>query len=1186
MDKLKIARQLLSTEILHNFIGRITGSGVERIIGSNPENILLVGKLMSAKDSDGVIINSSKTFIESIGVDFYVCGCDLDSATIKLTPQGDFYYRVYPSLAEQREAMVREVNESRGGLEFSDSNEVTLDYDEDSESFTGSKPLSEQHETKVHKVNEFKDGSVYTDFFEIIAKYKNNPDSFAGIQLKLVPVYKKVSLSSVNAQISFKLKEILDDCGESGYISETHKLNSQLADSLQALQAEVNADPEAMLRVVTESVKVSDLLDEKTFSTFIEQNANSNVVQQNQNWQIYFDIQVKKIGVNYLVNAYLVNNSTVFYSNAHRSRNNDKFTIETLFNSGIRVDLGAANFFPIELDSFADDYKYDKDQYALSNNCSVEYLKDENALQTNHLPLYEQYRLITNDRLAVKFADLIEDPIKTLEGILVEMRHELDAWKRYRQQKDPTLTPAGKEKLLCEIRGFEDEISNFEHGNNVLKSFPLVRESFIQMNQAFAASAKGYYTWRLFQIVFIVSMLPDIVACDPDMMSEEEKAESHLSSIALLYFPTGGGKTEAFLGVLVFNLFFDRHRGKRCGVTSILRYPLRLLSVQQIQRLANILAQAELIRRVDPSITQTEEFSLGYFVGDNNTPNSMNAKEYARYREMTQTQRDEHLILDLCPFCGKPTVHLDAVEEIGRLVHYCDNPDCLSGRILPIYVVDTEIYRYLPSAIISTVDKFAIIGCNANFRNVLNGAEYKCPIHGYTSKRKCIDSNCKFEADRFEQVDMYDPAPTLFIQDELHLMRESLGAYASHYESFIEYYVKHFSKSKRDLKVIGATATISSYREQVYHLYGRDPIRFPCESPFINKNFYAKVDDTDLQRQILGYAPYGKAIVNSVVYSLKYMREAVHEYYHDPSKVLAIPGIGIETTEEALEILKDYWIFLEYNNVKRDGNNVDGAIKTPVNEELAAAGIIQFKTRAMTGDESFQDVREVLAEVENSKDVYDGVNLITATNMISHGVDADRFNIMFFYGIPGNMAEYIQAYSRTGRKHTSIVIDLIRPSRETDLSYLKNFTNIHKYKDLLVEPVPINRWATKAVDTTLPGIFTGLLLTVYDPELQYSPGTLFFMKNIRKAIKNGLLNKDTIKDQLYHAFGCTEDDGNTQPLGNQYSQKISEIVDDLFVQIADRSWSDENIFTGFSMMGYRIMNSLRDTDTALIVELE
>lgn len=246
----------------------------------------------------------------------------------------------------------------------------------------------------------------------------------------------------------------------------------------------------------------------------------------------------------------------------------------------------------------------------------------------------------------------------------------------------------------------------------------------------------------------------------------------------------------------------------------------------------------------------------------------------------------------------------------------------------------------------------------------------------------------------------------------------------------------------------------------------------------------------------------------------------------------------------------------------------------------------RFKTRAMTGDESFQDVREVLAEVENNSDVYDGINLITATSMISHGVDADRFNVMFFYGIPGNMAEYIQAYSRTGRKHTSIVVDLIRPTRETDQSYLKNFTSMHKYKDLLVEPVPINRWASKAVDNTLPGIFTGLLLTCYDPEIQYTAGSLFFMKNIKKAIKEHEIDKDIVRDQLYKAFGCTDDDGTTQDLGNQYRQKIDEFVDDVFVQIGDRIWSDETIFDGFRLMGYRIMNSLRDTDSQLIIELD
>lgn len=433
---------------------------------------------------------------------------------------------------------------------------------------------------------------------------------------------------------------------------------------------------------------------------------------------------------------------------------------------------------------------------------------------------------------------------------------------------------------------------------------------------------------------------------------------------------------------------------------------------------------------------------------------------------------------------------------------------------------------------------------------------------------------------------MYDPAPTLFIQDELHLIRESLGTYASHYESFVDYFVQNVSPSRRKIKIIGATATISSYREQISQLYnGRNPIRFPCSSPYPDRNFYSFINKSDTQRLVMGYAPYGKAIINSVVYSLKYMREVVYSFVANPQKVLKIPGITIDTVEEAMKILEDYWIFLEYNNVKRDGNNVEGALDTPINVELRKEGVPEFQTRKMTGDETFQDVRDVLSEVENTENVFGGVNLIVATSMISHGVDADRFNVMFFYGVPGNTAEYIQAYSRTGRRYSSIVVDIIRPSRETDRSYLNNFVKFHEFKDILVEPVPINRWATKAIRGTLPGIFAGLLYTQYDPVIQYSIGTLFVMNNIKKAIQQGLIVKETVLNQLLQAYGC-EAGGEVVDLGNQYRESITAFVDKMFTEIVDRNWADEKMSDGFRLIGYNIMTSLRDTDEQLIIELE
>lgn len=1143
-DMLSKAREKLAGKILEDFKGKITGDGSDIVVGDNPENIYFVGKLLS-NQSDTDHVHSSDVFIESVGADFYVKEQDFPAADITIFPRGDFYYRAYPTLSQQQEAILEEANEMFAGK--------------------------------------------YESFDELLEAYDKAPNMFKKLKMKLVPVYKKIKIDQNNYSIQVKLKDLMEEDGIYGYMDENHRQNSLLRDYINDLQEKINKDEDRYAYMVYESISIKDLRTAQTLKDFIKKNARQDGFIR-QNWSVYIYISVKKIKDRYLVSVSLVNDSHVHSnSQSHQSnrKDKDKPSIETLFNSGINIRMTGAEFDPIVLDYFLDDYKYPKEQKAVGLNCSIVFDDTTNTAMTEHLPTFIQKRLVTNDKLAVKFQDLIEAPVDTLKRIRRQMDMELKDWNHYYEMKESSLTDIGKERMKNEIAEFEREIKRFQFGVEVITNYPQVLKSFIKMNQSFLATSKKYNTWRLFQIVFIVSLIPDIVACDENLMTQEEKRKTTLGNVSLLYFPTGGGKTEAFLGVLVFNVFFDRYRGKSQGVTSILRYPLRLLSVQQVQRLANTLAQAELLRREDPSIVDTEEFSLGYFVGDNNTPNKISSKLVSEYRNMTQKEMDEKRIIDICPFCGKHSVHLRFDEETYRLEHYCDNKECKSGKVLPIYMVDSEIYRYLPTAIISTVDKMAILGNNANFRNLLSGATWRCPKHGYTSSRRCQVGKefCNVEVRQFEEIQMYDPAPTLFIQDELHLIRESLGTYASHYEGFIDYYIKNVSPSKRKIKVIGATATISSYEAQITQLYGKDPLRFPCASPYPDKNFYSYIDEQDTQRKILGYVPYGKAIINSVVYSLKYMRQVVNDYVTNPSKVLNIKDIGITSEDDAKKILEDYWIFLEYNNIKRDGNNVEGALETPINVELSKEGIKPFVTRKMTGDESFQDVREVLAQVENTTDIFNGLNLIVATSMISHGVDADRFNVMFFYGMPGNTAEYIQAYSRTGRKYSSLVVDIMRPSRETDQSYLKNFVKFHEYKDIMVEAVPINRWATKAIDVTLPGIFTGLLLNQYDVEAQFTWGPLFYMKNIKKAIQSGFISMKTVRNELYVSYGCTVA-GEVNDLGNQYRKSIDAFVEKIFPEITDRIWLEENIFSGFTLMGYHIMNSLRDTDADLLIELD
>ncbi len=1135
-------REIFSRQLLKDFRSLITGEDVERVVGENPEDRFFVGKLISLRNGMEENQNlTSKSFIQSIGADFYVANSELNRAVLDIYPIGDFYYRVYPTLEEQRTALLNEINK-RSDIKY----------------------------------------SSYAEVMEASLRENSGLDDYA---IALTPVFQKVRIHAEEFCLSIKLSECFVGDSEYGYIDENSPINKVFAEYVESLAEPHNEN--LYKYIVREKTTIKDLADKNTYRAFLLNNAKKDVRLQ-QNWNLYLDMTLRKFQEKTLISVNLVNNSSLF-SNGQFRKSDNKSTIESLFNSGLKIALKNAVFEKIELDYFLDDYKYDKRQAAIGNNCTVYFDDQTNTITTDHLPVYPQKRLVTriHEGLDVTFARLIAKPIETLENIYQRMQEEYRFWCADDKLRATAKTETAQEKLKEEIETFKEEIGRFRFGIDILNKYPILLQCFKHMNETFRQTSKKFNSWRLFQIVFIVSVIPDIAACDPRILSEDERGKSKLNAISLLYYPTGGGKTEAFLGILIFNLFYDRYRGKNCGVTGILRYPLRLLSVQQVQRLANVLAQAELIRRSIPEIKNSDAFSLGYFVGDINTPNRLSEDDIQRYESMTEKQLDEERVIDICPFCGKATVHLKPVRDEWRLVHYCSDPECPSGGVLPLFIVDNEIYRYLPSAVISTVDKLAILGNNKKFRAILNGVSLKCPKHGYTSSSKCVERGCDVETFDYEHIRMYDPAPTLFIQDELHLIRESLGTYASHYESFIDYYLKNISCSRRGAKIIGATATISSYEEQVSQLYLKEKeetIRFPAASPYLDHNFYAYSDKDDTQRFIMGYAPYGRSVVSSVASSLKYMRMAVHKYLENPELMMQISGIGIDTEEEARKVLEDYWILLEYNNVKRDGNMVEGEIDNHTNNELRGQGIPHFSIRKMTGDETFQNVREVLAEVENSENVFEGVNMISATSMISHGVDADRFNVMFFYGIPGNTAEYIQAYSRTGRKHSSIVVDIIRPARETDCSYLKNFIMFHDYKDILVDAVPINRWATKAVKSTLPGILTGLLLNQYDLILEPEVGTLFFMKNIKKAITNNLLDKQMIKEQLIEAYGCNS--SAAHHLSGQYKLEIERFVDDIFMQILDRAWTDEAIFAGFTRMGYRIMNSLRDTDVQLIIEAE
>lgn len=1143
-------REIIAKEIVNRFTNAISGNDKKQFIYYSPEDRIYVGKLSPQSASDAF---SSSVLIKQISINFRIPKKDIEKAVLHIVPKGFFFYRVIPTLQQQRDFFLKD--------------------------------FCATFEQK------------YTSFEELLNDYNSGSFSneMVSHKVQLLPVYERISIKKYAHDLSLSVGSIYDESVKYGSSSKNPAFCKSISDSVEDLCEAVKTQ---------EGIIPCQFRDKTCFNDLLNQ----------ENWENYKDKQIKReefemypkfgygITVDIKGNAECLD-ITIAYSNetqfgdesegfGQKSAQNDKYRINTLFNSGIEVKCEKTELIPIELDYFANDYKYDKKVYAIGNNCNVEYDLNKMSIWTVHVPTFIQKRLVTNSRLSVKFADLISSPVQTLSRIHQLMKKEVNDWKNDLESRNG-ITEIGKKQFQNEITNFEMEIKRFKTGIDLIEQYNMIKTAFVLMNTAFMRSAKGYDSWRLFQIVFVVSLILDIVAHEPDLMLDDDiKNKAKTDDVDILYFPTGGGKTEAFLGILVFNLFFDRIRGKECGLTALLKYPLRLLSVQQVQRVSNILAIAEIIR--EEQNLDGQSFSLGYFVGEGNTPNKIDKDLKKTLLELSPEEIDaQYRLLDICPFCGKPTVRVRYNEASNSLIHTCSNEDCPSKGILPLYMVDEDIYRRIPSVIISTVDKMTAIGLNSRFHNLIYGAEFECPDHGYSAKKKCLEYDCKHDPSEIRRIRMKDPAPTLLIQDELHLIKESLGTYDSHYETLIEYFVKKLSGSNRGIKVIGATATISAYEIQAKHLYWKNAIRFPAASPYLTHNFYSNIDENDIGRIIIGYAPFGKAIVNSVAYSVQYLKRVVYELYRNPDELiknseLSLPDDYDSKIDEIRKLLQDYWIILEYNNVKQESNRVLKALEDPINTELIDEGIQPLVAKKMTGDDSFQEVRATLSSIEHAKNIIEDIdfNMIAATSMISHGVDADRFNLMLFYGMPGNTAEYIQAYSRVGRKHTGIVIDIMRPSREKDQSYLRHFAKFHEFKDILVDSVSINRWATKAVENTLPGVVSSLLLNHYLYKFQFTNGAedISKYKCLKYAVQNKLISIDEIKSHIFGIYKCSDNDN---PVGRLYKAKIEKILQEIFDGFSSSSCDGSCYLTQvLNYLHFHVMESLRDTDKQIIVEMK
>ncbi|UTV80128.1 DISARM system helicase DrmA [Acidithiobacillus sp. YTS05] len=625
-------------------------------------------------------------------------------------------------------------------------------------------------------------------------------------------------------------------------------------------------------------------------------------------------------------------------------------------------------------------------------------------------------------------------------------------------------------------------------------------------------------SWRLFQMAFVLLNLPSLTDLHHPDRSHETDAVADL-----LWFATGGGKTEAYLGLTAYTVALRRlqgvvegRRGDH-GVAVLMRYTLRLLTLQQFQRAAALMCACETIRRADVAKWGETPFRLGLWVGNKTTPGTLAAAANAlRQRNVggkPSSSGTPHQITS-CPWCGSEIKekHLkvyEAPSDIGRCITYCGDdlgrcefseakapadktkPDYREG--LPVMVVDEEIYRRPPSLLIATVDKFAQMPWNGKTQMLFGKVTEVCDRHGFLSP-EVEDGQSHPSRNGLPSVKNrphgFLRPPDLIIQDELHLISGPLGSMVGLYESAVDELCSWEVDGKKVRpKVVASTATIRRAPDQVQKLFVRKLGVFPPQGTSIRDSFFA------IQRQTGPQYP-GRRYLGITAFGRRYPFAMIRSYVAHMS--------AAQTLYEKYDRLADPWMTVTgYFNSIRELAGTRRLVEDDIRARLRDAdqrGMAKRRVRMgaveeLTSRKSGTDIPKILERLEATFDKsleaqraaerkanqpqtssvpYD---VILATNMISVGVDIDRLGLMLVAGQPKNTSEYIQATSRVGRSSDGpgLVTTVFNWARPRDLSHYERFEHYHETFYKHVEALSVTPFSVRALDRGLSGVLVGLM---------------------------------------------------------------------------------------------------------------
>lgn len=744
----------------------------------------------------------------------------------------------------------------------------------------------------------------------------------------------------------------------------------------------------------------------------------------------------------------------------------------------------------------ADLHYADTPEFATGHGVSAEWELGAdccNVIRTKWVPKAEVERTET---APIPDVELSMDALASLadgaaaSALLTPLATHYVEWIKSTEAALPKMSKQRRETAFELLRLAGVAAKRIESGIKTLETDADALDAFKVANRAVARALRRRLKvekpqWRAFQLAFILLNLPGLT--DP--------TEANRETVDLLFFPTGGGKTEAYLGLAAFAMVMRRLRhpeGKGragAGVSVIMRYTLRLLTLDQLGRAAGLVCALELEREENVERYGEWPFEIGLWVGKAATPNVMgykgfpgqgDARSKVRQYKSDSKYKASPIPLENCPWCGarlQPESFSlwpndDKPTEL-RIV--CINFECdFARRGLPIVAVDDPIYRRLPAFLIATVDKFASLPFVAASGMLLGGAE-RYDTSGFYGPA---------DPGQGKKLGAPLPPPDLIIQDELHLISGPLGTMAGLYEAAIEALCVHELDGKKVRpKIVASTATVRRAQDQIQALFGRGNTQiFPPPGPHRRDSFFARTVPAaeTPARLYVGLASPGRNPKALMRKSWVALMGAAERSYRDAG--------GHENKNNPAD---PYMTVLGYFNSLRE---LGGARR--ILEEEVQNTIKTYGARKRIGEEpglfrdrkTFNEVMELTSRVPTDK-VADArrrlelpmhesqrVDSAIATNMISVGLDIPRLGLMVVLGQPKTHAEYIQATSRVGRakEWPGLVVTLLNVHKPRDRSHYERFRHYHETFYRSVEVSSVTPFSARALDRGFAGALVSL----------------------------------------------------------------------------------------------------------------